>query len=462
MTGSPSPLALLLVGLLAVGLAACQPEALPQADDEAAGRQALADTIRAALRTHVFDPWYPRAVDTEHGGYLSNFAYDWQAPPEQDKMIVTQARHVWTTARAAAFFPEQRQAYLAMAAQGVDFLREHLWDDAYGGFVALVSREGVWRQGDDGFTQGKTAYGNAFAIYGLAAYHDVSGDTAALGLAQRAFRWLDAHAHDPAYGGYFQFIERDGTPLLDGWNGRPPKDQNSSIHLLEAFTELYHVWPDAVLRDRLDEMLVLIRDTLVAEPGYLRLFFERDWTPISYRDSSETARQAHYGLDHVSYGHDVETAYLMLEAAHALGLDPAPTLAAGKRMVDHALASGWDEQRGGLYNGGYYVEADAPPEIINDGKTWWAQAEMLNALLLMADHFPDDDHRYYERFETMWDYVARFLLDAEHGGWYQGGLDQEPEFKTAPKGSIWKGAYHDGRALMNVVTALSHPAGSSG
>lgn len=447
--------------VLAVGLAACRPNAPSQAGEaeSAAARRALADTIRTSLREDVFAPWYPRAVDREYGGFLSNFAYEWEALPVQDKMIVTQARHVWTTARAAAFFPEERALFLATAAQGVDFLRAHMWDDEYGGFVSLVSREGVWKRGTDAFTQGKTAYGNAFALYGLAAYHEVSGDTAALGLAQRAFHWLDAHAHDPEYGGYFQFVEHDGTALPDGWGGQPPKDQNSSIHLLEAFTELYHVWPDPLLRDRLEEMLVLIRDTLVAEPGYLHLFFERDWTPISFRDSSEAVRRQNYGLDHVSYGHDVETAYLMLEAAHALGLDPAPTLVVGKRMVDHALASGWDEARGGLYNGGYYVEADTLPVIVNDGKTWWAQAEALNALLLMADHFPHDDHRYYERFETMWAYIQRFLVDTEHGGWYQGGLDQQPAFKTSAKGSVWKSAYHDGRALMNCVTLLLNGPG---
>lgn len=449
-------LGLLLVGFLAVGLAACQPDGKPEAGEaeDVATRRALADTIRASLRRDVLAPWYPRVVDTEYGGFLSNFAYDWEMLPLQDKMIVTQTRHVWTAARAAAFFPEERDMYLAAAAQGVDFLRESMWDEEYGGFVSLVSRDGASRQGGDAFTQGKTAYGNAFAIYGLAAYHDVSGDTAALGLAQRTFRWLDAHAHDPEYGGYFQFVTRDGTALQDGWGGQPPKDQNSSIHLLEAFTELYHVWPDPVLRDRLEEMLVLIRDTLVAEPGYLRLFFERDWTPLSFRDSSEAVRRQNYGLDHVSYGHDVETAYLMLEAAHTLGLDPSPTLVVGKRMVDHALASGWDEAHGGLYNGGYYVEANAPPVIVNDGKTWWAQAEALNAFLLMADHFPEDDHHYYERFETMWTYIQRFLVDTEHGGWYQGGLDQQPNFEDAPKGSVWKGAYHDGRALMNVVRHL--------
>lgn len=425
------------------------------ADGRAAGRRALADTIRASLREELLEPWYPRAVDTVYGGFLSNLAHDWTPAERQDKFIVTQARHVWMTARAAGYFPEQREAYLAMARQGVDFLREHLWDDEHGGFHALVSREGRLLQGSDPFTQGKTAYGNAFGIYGLAAYYAASGDTAALHFAQRAFRWLDEHAHDPRHGGYYQFVERDGTPRRTGWGPHPAKDQNSSIHLLEAFTELYHVWPDSVLRDRLAEMLTIVRDTIVVEPGTLQLFSHEDWTPLSFRDSSEAARRANLGLDHVSFGHDVETAFLMLEAAEALGLDPAPTLAAGKRMVDHALAHGWDDAVGGFFDGGLYVEGREAPEIVLEEKAWWSQAEGLNTLLLLADHYPDDERRYYARFEEMWAYIDAYLVDHEHGGWYVGGLDRDPELREAPKGSIWKAAYHDGRALMNVARRLA-------
>lgn len=439
---------------LASGLSACWSAAPGPA--AATDRDSLAAAMRASLRAELLAPWYPRAVDTTYGGFLSDFAYDWTPEGPQDKFVVTQARHVWTTSKAAAFFPEERDAYLAMAAQGVDFLREHMWDDAQGGFVSLVTRDGTLKPGRDAFTGGKTAYGNAFAIYALAAYHAASGDTAALGLAQRAFRWLDAHAHDAQHGGYFQFIGPDGAPLVEGAFDNPPKDQNSSIHLLEAFTELYHVWPDPVVRDRLQELLVLIRDTLTAEEGYLRLFFTADWTPVSYRDSSAAVRQANLAFDHVSFGHDVETAFLMLEAAHALGLDEEATLIAGKRMVDHALAYGWDTENAGFFDGAYYFDPAGPPEIVMEGKNWWAQAEGLNTLLLLADRYPDDEHRYYDRFRELWSYVQQYLIDHEHGGWYPGGLDREPEFRTAPKGSIWKAAYHDGRALMNVITRLEN------
>jgi mannobiose 2-epimerase len=314
-----------------------------------------------------------------------------------------------------------------------------MWDSVDGGFFWLVSRGGVVRPEPDGRII-KRAYGNAFGIYGLAEYYAESHDAAALDLAQRAFRWLDRHAHDPVHAGYFQYMERDGTPLPDGYQHDPPKDQNSSIHIMEAFTELYRVWPDSVLRARLAEMLVLIRDRIRTDPGYLHLFFSADWTPIVNGPSP---------LDHISYGHDVETAYLLLEASQALGLrDDTLTLHFAKQMVDHALATGWDTAVGGFYDEGYGTKITRPT------KNWWAQAEGLNALLLMADLFPADPHGYYACFLKQWSYVDTYLIDHTYGGWYEGGLDKEPERRRGLKAHIWKAAYHDGRALMNVILEL--------
>lgn len=440
-------LLLLPLGIGAASLA--RPEiAAAQRDIDRAG---LATEFRSELDA-LLSAWYPRTVDAEHGGFLSRFDHAWNPEGDQEKMVVTQARHLWTTARAAEFLPDDPR-FLPIAAHGFTFLRETLWDGEHGGFFWLVSRDGTPRSDQSGRII-KQAYGNAFGIYALAAYHDVSGDPEALALAQQAFHWLDEHAHDPVHGGYFQFMERDGTPLRTGFQGTPPKDQNSSIHLLEAFTELYRVWPDPVLRSRLAELLMLIRDVQTVPPGHLTLFSAADWTPVSFRDSTQAVREANHHLDHVSFGHDVETAYLMLEAAEALGLDPDTTVAAGKRMVDHALRTGWDEDVGGFFDAGYYLPDRAGITIVRHTKNWWAQAEGLNTLLMLADLFPDDPMRYEDRFLELWDYVETNLIDHENGGWFEGGLDREPANRLRPKAHIWKAAYHDGRALMNLVRRL--------
>jgi mannobiose 2-epimerase len=233
------------------------------------------------------------------------------------------------------------------------------------------------------------------------------------------------------------------------------KDQNSSIHLLEAFTELYQVWPDSLVGERVKEMLTLIRDTMVNDKGSLVLFFQPDWTPVSFRDSSEAVILKHRNLDHVSFGHDVETAYLMLEASHVLGItDNSRTVEIGKKMVDHSLDKGWDNEVGGFYDEGYYFTDKPDITIIRDTKNWWAQAEGLNTLLIMADQFPDDERQYFEKFKKMWEYIDTNLIDHEHGEWYPGGLDKQPEHKTALKGHIWKAAYHQYRAMANCVQKL--------
>jgi cellobiose epimerase len=416
-------------------------------------RTALANDLTRSFRRDLLEPWYPRSVDRERGGFLSRFDADWNPVGEQDKMIVSQARHVWTNARASQFFADT--TYLARARHGFRFLRDMMWDHEHGGFYWLVSREGRPKREAEGRIV-KQAYGTAFGIYALAGYYDASRDPEALRLAQQAFRWLDVHAHDSVHGGYFNYLERDGAPMRNGFRSDAPKDQNSSIHILEAFAELYPHWPDALLRARLVEMLELVRDRIRVDPGYLTLFHTADWRPVSWRDSSEASRRAdRYFHDHVSFGHDVETAYLLLEASHALGLsDDTRTLRAAKQMVDHALHFGWDDARGGFYEAGFYHKDRPGHTLVDSTKNWWAQAEGLNTLLMMSDLHPRDPMRYGERFTTQWSYIQANLLDRERGGWYAGGLDMQPQMRHADKGHIWKATYHEARSYINVVRRL--------
>ncbi len=407
------------------------------------------------LKAGVLDRWYPQSFDTAYGGFLTTFTFDFKPVGEQDKMIVTQARHTWTNAKAALLYPGI-DYFLKGSRHGFEFLKAAMWDSVNGGFYTLVDRAGNVRKNDSI----KTAYGNAFGIFALAAYYELSKDTFALNLAKDAFHWLEQHSHDPKYKGYFQHLNRNGTPV-QRQSGTPStaetgfKDQNSSIHLLEAFTELYQVWPDDLLRIRLNEMLVLIRDTIVTPKGYLTLFLHPDWTPVAYSDSTDSVIMKHHFLDHVSFGHDVETAYLMMEASQVLGLknDAATTMVA-KRMVDHALRNGWDETAGGFYDEGYYFKDKPGMTIIRDTKNWWAQAEGLNTLLIMADMYPEDPLMYFSKFELLWQYADKNLIDHQNGDWFSGGIDKQPEMKTALKGNIWKACYHQYRSLSNCLQRL--------
>ena len=418
-------------------------------------RERIAKEMEFSLKTELLDKWYPQAIDTAAGGFLTTFTYDFKPTGPQDKMVVTQARHVWTNAKASTRFPAV-DYYQSGAQHGFQFLKNFMWDKNHGGFYTLVDRYGNVKRTDTI----KTAYGNAFAIYALAAYFAASGDTSALNLAKQAFLWLEQGSHDPVHKGYFQHLTFAGRPIKRGADVPSTsdlgyKDQNSSIHLLEAFTELYAVWPDPLVRTRLQEMLELIRDRITSPKGSLTLFLYPDWKPVSFVDSSEQSILKHHNLDHVSFGHDVETAYLLIEASHALGLkNDSRTLMTSKRMVDHALQNGWDEKTGGFYDEGYYFKNKKGISITRDTKNWWAQAEALNTLLLMADLFPNDKLQYFQKFKQLWSYAQRYLIDHQFGDWYEGGLDKQPDKKTALKGHIWKAAYHQYRSVSNCIDQL--------
>ena len=399
-----------------------------------------------------FKRWYPLSIDTVDGGFFSDINYKWEIEGVQNKMIVTQSRHVWATSNAAQFYGDGDK-FLTIARHGVDFLRDKMWDRRYGGFFNLVSKNGDPMNESGRIV--KQAYGNAFAIYGLAAYFKASGDSAALNLAKETFHWLEQHSYDSEYGGYSQFISREGNAFLDGYMGVPPKDQNSTIHLLEALTELYRVWPDSLLKERLHSLLVLVRDTITTDKGTMVLFFKRDWTPVSFRQSSEAEREKNYEFDHVSFGHDIETAYLMLDASEALGIkNDFRTLAVAKKMIDHGLTYGWDKGRGGIFDGGYYLPGENKPAIVRRTKEWWSQVEALNSFLMISQLYPNDDHRYFEKFCEQWEYCKQYVIDNEHGGWYWGGIDIVPDNKMSPKSTIWKCDYHTSRGLINCIRRL--------
>ncbi len=433
----------LMAPALLIWMAACSGNSSNDASSK------IYEELEHVLRKDVMELWYPRAIDTLHGGYLSDFDYQWRQDGPQNKMIVSQARHVWTCSKLAELYPEG--SYIDYASHGVKFLKDTMWDQEFGGFHSLVRRNGQLIDNAQWGGQ-KTAYGNSFGIYGLAAYVMATGDTETLEFAKKAFRWLEVHSYDPEFGGYFQFISPEGNPRTTGYEEVPPKDQNSTIHLLEAFTELYQVWPNDTLRDRLEELLLLVRDVITTDRGYMNLFFNQDWSPVVFKDSLQAIREANYSLDHVSFGHDVETAYLLMESSEVLGIeDETETYRRGKQMVDHALNNGWDSKVGGFYDRGYYLSDVEGMTIIADSKVWWSQVEALNTLLIMSQLYPDDPRDYYSKFTLQWNYIKSYLLDPVYGGVYVEGIDNDPESKTSDKGGIWKVNYHTARSLMNCI-----------
>ena len=418
----------------------------------------MADTLEKSLFKDIVDIWYPRIIDREHGGFITNFSYDWTQQPEQDKYLVYQARHIWTLSLLYKNYPD-RVDFLEYAAHGFAFLIDKMWDADYGGYYLAVDEAGTPLTAH---IHEKRIYGEAFAIYALSEYYYVAKNEEVLEWAKKSFNWIEENSHDAVNGGYFEFLHRDGSPVLktDEYHTILNdsvvvglKDYNSSIHILEALTSLYRVWPDSLVRERLDEMFHIVRDIMVTEPGHLLLYFEPDWQVVKDETLAEMAGVQSWYAGHITFGHDIETSYLLYEAAEALHNHEEETTRIIKLLTDHTLNRGWDRQNGGIYDAGIYINPDSLI-IIDDKKAWWGEIEALNSMLLLHTLYPDDKMDYYAYFLKQWDYINTYLIDHTHGGWYTRGLDTDPDNRTFNKAYPWKTTYHNTRGMINCINNL--------
>jgi cellobiose epimerase len=407
----------------------------------------FAREAEATLDRDVLNVWFPRTVDSEHGGFRSNFTREWKPSGKESKFSVFQGRMTWISSQIVQRRPALKEQYLPYVKHGIDYLTGTLWDKEKGGFYWGLSEAG---EISPIYTDGKQLYGVSFAIYGLASAYQGMKDPRALEYAQMGFRWMEEHAHDGKNGGYFEYLTRDGRPyeahpetgvvVLTPGAGFPVgyKSMNTHIHLLEALTQLYEVWKDDLLRQRIEELVTIVRDKICVEPGAMNLYFTNAWQPYP---------------DHDSYGHDVETAFLMLEAEDVLGKGHDPrTERMARMLVDHALHYGWDRKLGGFYG-----EGVTTGETEKKNKEWWVEFEGLNALLLMHERYGRQTDVYFKAFQLQWNFIQKYQIDSEfHGVYPLVGTDGVPV--ATEKGSIWKAAYHDGRALLNVYDRLNRLA----
>lgn len=414
-----------------------------------------ADGLRSLLAAEMAR-WYPAAVD-DRGGFHQEMARDWTVKPDRSRSLVYQSRMTWTAAAYAEFEPSRREEFLKYARHGLAYLDETMRDAEQGGFHWILGADGKLdpKLGDE-----KHVYGTAFVVYAAARVRAVGGDDRALKVARDAFDWLEAHAHDREHGGWFEGIRRDGTAITDYDPSAPIaarqdrlgvyygfKTMNSHIHLLEALAELAKVDDRPIVHERLAEAFRLVRDRIAVEPGALNLYLTRDWRPIPAHDS---------------FGHDVETAYLLVEAAEALHTpEDARTWEVARSLVDHALDWGWDAQHGGFNDKGDAFAAGS----YDFTKVWWTQAEGLNALAVMDHRYGRETDRYACALADQWGFIERHMLDPEHGGWFaEAGRDGRLKGDGA-KANEWKANYHTARAMMNVARLLAaapeHPGKQS-
>jgi len=395
---------------------------------------------RKILKTSIIDFYLPACVDRANGGYFESLKGD-RFALTGEKFVTLQARQMWFFSTLAAAGIE-KDAALDAARVGFDFLEKRFRDRVHGGYYAKVSDAG--RPTD----RRKHVYLEAFALYGLTAYHRATGDATALDAAKDLFRVLEAKAHDPVHGGYTEFFTEDWRPITDpkvpAYIGPPgTRTYNTHLHVLEAMTELYRAWPDALVRRRLEELLAINTLTVrLPEYGCNVDGFTPGWRPVQTPQNLRA-----------SYGHDVEGAWLCLDAARALGRPPALLRGWAEALVGYSLRHGYERARGGFfYTGPLGRDAD------DTRKEWWVQAEALVSMLEM--YKLTGRREYYDAFAATLNFVEKFQVAPQGSWWATRKADGSPAGTS--RTSMWQGAYHNGRSMLLCARLLDELAAKAG
>lgn len=369
--------------------------------------------------------WIDHAPDSCNGGFIGRIDEDDQPHPGAPKGQVLNSRILWTF--SAAWRHTEQWIYRAMADMAYEYMADHFLDKEYGG--AFWSLDASGRPLDTR----KQIYGQAFALYGLSEYYLATGEAAALGQAIALWEVIEKHSSDPRRKGYYEAFTRDWSrlddPRLSGKDQGDPKTMNTHLHVLEAYANLYRAWTDPQLLDRIRELLLVFDRYIVGASGHLGLFFGEDWTPRSTL---------------VSFGHDIEAAWLLHEAARVIGDGDWIKKTGGLALrLAAAAAEGLDT------DGGLWYEREEGGLVRQ--KHWWPQAEAMVGFLQAWQL--SGDPAWWQRSVGSWKFVRQYMR-APRGEWLWGVDEDHAPMPGQDKAGFWKCPYHNGRACMEIMRRL--------
>lgn len=378
----------------------------------------------------ILNYWTTAVPDLQRGGFLGRISYFNVPVPDSPKGAVLNARILWSF--AAAYRLEGKPAMLDQAGRAYDYFVSHFVDADYGGVYWTVDAEGL------PLDTKKQVYAVAFAIYALAEYFMASGNETAKAHAIAMFQDLLKYSYDENHGGFLEALDREWKALddlrLSDKDANEKKTMNTHLHVLEAFSNLYRIWPDEKLKQHVDMLLQNFTGHIIdTASGHMVLFFDEHWNQKSHV---------------ISYGHDIEASWLLLEAAEVIGdevwIQKLRVLAL--EMAEAAL-DGLDE------DGGMYYELNARKGHLVREKHWWVQAEAMvgffNAWQLSADE------RFLESSLACWKFVDQQLLDKERGEWFWGINEDGAVMVHEDKVGLWKCPYHNSRACIELIKRIS-------
>lgn len=383
----------------------------------------IVNEVRTELEEHIA-PFWERLADTENGGFYGYMSFGLELDKKADKGVILHSRILWFFSKCYAVLGDEK--YRRLAFHAFEYVKNHCIDFDNGGVYWMTDYKGAPSD------TMKHTYNIAFAIYALSCYFNAVGDRFALDLAYKLFMDIEMNTLDEY--GYREAFTVDWKPVANealSENGlMAEKTMNTILHLIEAYTELYKAEHSERVGERLRFLLGQMKEKVYdPERSALKVFFDEKLEVIG---------------DIHSYGHDIETTWLIDLACDTLGDEELIKDWALRdlKISSNILSTAFE-------NGALNNERDKTE--INRTRVWWVQAESVVGFTNAYQH--SGDKRFLDAARSVWDHIKSDVIDKREGGeWYsEVSFEGVPDSRKEIVGP-WKCPYHNGRMCLEIIT----------
>ncbi len=379
--------------------------------------------LTSELKNHIY-PFWMNLKDDEYGGFYGEVDEDLVLYKQADKGIIATTRYLWSFSKAYNTFKETK--YLEMATHAYECLINQFIDEDHGGFYWSVDYKGMMT------SDVKHVYAHAFGLYAMSEYYKATHQEEVKLRAIKLFERIESSGFNHETKTYGEQYSRDWHPIeneLLSENGvEAAITMNTLLHTLEAYTTFYQIYPEGVVKNRLDYLINLFVDALFnEETNTLRVFLDKEWHEI---------------IDLESYGHNIEAVWLIYEAMKAVGREREEALLEMILKLSERVYRVAVSKEGYIFNEreGSCVDKDA---------IWWVQVEAMVGF--MTAYQLSNDSKYLVLIQKIWSYTKEKMIDQRDGAEWHWGINEAGHPLEDPMASNWKSLYHNSRGLIEVV-----------
>ena len=385
--------------------------------------------LKSEMTENILPFWMNQAYDVKTGSFFGQILHDETVVNVSPKGAVLNARILWTF--SAAYNETGETVYLEFAEKAYQYFSTHFIDYQNGGVYWALNADGSISNGR------KQIYAQAFAIYAFAEYYLASGEQDAILLASELYGFIEKYAFNPERNGYIEALSREWEALedlrLSEKDANEPKSMNTHLHILEAYTKLFEVWKDDDLGNSLHNLIQIHTDKILsAQNGHFNLFFDMDWNPKS---------------KHYSFGHDIEGAWLLTEAARALGVK-----AVTEKVEQLAVKMAGITLREGIANDGSLYNEGESAIITDYDRHWWPQAEAIIGFVNAWEISGNPE--FLTAASSAWQFIKSHMRHPSGEWWWLVNESYEPDL-TQDLAGAWKCPYHNTRCCIEIMKRVS-------